>query len=143
MLSIDEAIAHEIEVTAIQRNNDKLNKTLGKSSPYYNTDCIKCAEEHDQIAEWLEELKFLKQWKSDIMDSFCKYDVSSFEELVANTRNKTIDDFVKFANTMPTVEEEDGEVRPMWLEEIAEQLKAGGNIELSEHSKSKGNRTGK
>ena len=39
--------------------------------------------------------------------------------------NKAIDDFVNFANTMPTVEEEDGEIRPMWLEEIAEQLKAG------------------
>ena len=94
-MTIDEAIAHEREVAAIQRNNDKLNKTLGKSSPYYNTDCIKCAEEHDQIAEWLEELKFLKQWKSDIMYSFCKYDVSSFEELIANARNKAIDDFVK------------------------------------------------
>ena len=57
--------------------------------------------------------------------------------------NRAIDDFVKFANTMPTVEEEDGEIRPMWLEEMAEQLKAGGNIELSEYSKSKGNRTGK
>ena len=41
--------------------------------------------------------------------------------------NKAIDDFVKFANTMPTVEEDDGTIRPMWLEEIAEKLKAGGN----------------
>ena len=40
--------------------------------------------------------------------------------------NRAIDDFVKFANTMPTVKEEDGTIRPMWLEEIAEQLKAGG-----------------
>ena len=56
--------------------------------------CIKCSEIHGQIAEWLEELRFLKQWKSDIMDSFCKYDVSSFEELIANARNKAIDDFV-------------------------------------------------
>ena len=40
--------------------------------------------------------------------------------------NKAIDDFVKFANTMPTVETEDGEIRPMWLEEMAEQLKEGG-----------------
>ena len=39
--------------------------------------------------------------------------------------NKAIDDFVKFANTMPTVDV-DGEIRPMWLEEMAEQLKAGG-----------------
>ena len=57
--------------------------------------------------------------------------------------NKAIDDFVNFANTMPTVETDDGEIRPMWLEEMAEQLKAGGNIELSEYSKIQGNRTGK
>ena len=36
---------------------------------------------------------------------------------------KGIDDFVKFVNTMPTVEEEDGTIRPMWLEEMAERLK--------------------
>ena len=41
--------------------------------------------------------------------------------------NKAIDDFVKFANTMPAVEQEDGEYRPMWLEEMAEQLKRGVN----------------
>ena len=33
-------------------------------------------------------------------------------------RNKAIDDFVRFANTTPTVESEDGTIRPMWLEEI-------------------------
>ena len=43
--------------------------------------------------------------------------------------NKAIDDFVKFANTMPTVEEKDGEIRPMWLEEMAERLKEGGDNE--------------
>ena len=59
-MTIDEAIEHAREVAEIQRNNDKLNKTLGKRSPYYNTDCIKCAEEHEQIAEWLEELKDIK-----------------------------------------------------------------------------------
>ena len=42
-------------------------------------------------------------------------------------RETAIDDFVRFANTMPTVEEEDGEIRPMWLEEIAEKLKAGAS----------------
>ena len=39
-----------------------------------------------------------------------------------NHDKEAIDDFVKFANTMPTVEEEDGEIRPMWLEEMEEQL---------------------
>ena len=67
----------------------------------YDAECnradldLSYAEDHEQVAEWLEELKFLKQWKSDIMDSFCKYDVSSFEELVVNAKNKAIDDFVK------------------------------------------------
>ena len=56
-MTIDEAIAHAREVAEIQRNNDKLNKTLGVISPYYNEDCIKCAEEHEQLADWLEELK--------------------------------------------------------------------------------------
>ena len=42
----------------------------------------------------LEDYKHIKQWKSDIMDSFCKYDVNGFEELVTNVRNKTIDDYM-------------------------------------------------
>ena len=84
-MTIDEAIAHEREVAAIQRNNDKLNKTLGKSSPYYNTDCIKCAEEHEQLAEWLEELKTyreigtVEECKNSVLDILKAY-------------NKAIDD---------------------------------------------------
>ena len=76
----------------------------------------------------LEELKFIRQWKSDIMDSFCKYDVSSFEELVTNTRNKAIDDFVK--------EYKSCDNRSIQCKKflncadcIAEQLKAGGENE--------------
>ncbi len=44
-------------------------------------------------AEWLEDYKHIKKWKSDVMDDFCRYDANSFEELVANARNKAIDDF--------------------------------------------------
>ena len=88
-MTLDEAIAHAREVAEEQR------KACDLAWVWDNPDNIKkCAEEHDQLAEWLEELKFLKQWKSDIMDSFCKYDVSSFEELVTNVRNKTIDDYM-------------------------------------------------
>ena len=88
--ALDEAIQHAREVAEIQRNNDKLNKTLGKSSPYYNTDCIKCAEEQEQIAEWLEELKAYKQ-NTDICpicDTYCSYLAEEFE----NGYNKAIDD---------------------------------------------------
>ena len=57
-------------------------------------------------------------------------DIYQAEEYVEQAYNKAIDDFVKFASDMPTVETEDGEIRPMWLEEMAEQLKAGGKNEL-------------
>lgn len=50
-------------------------------------------------------------------------DTYQAQEYVEQAYNKAIDDFVNFANTMPTVEEEDGTIRPMWLEEMAEKLK--------------------
>ena len=131
-MTIDEAISHAKEVAAIQRSNEKLNRTLGSASPYINETCLECAEEHEQLAEWLEELKAYKENQH-----------RSLRHMYEKGYNKALDDFIKFANTMPTVEEEDGTIRPMWLEEMAEQLKAGGNIELSEYSKSQGNRTGK
>lgn len=67
----------------------------------YDAECnradldLSYAEDNEQVAEWLEDYKHIRRWKSDIMEEFCRYDVSSFEELVANTRNKAIDDFIK------------------------------------------------
>ena len=72
-----------------------------------------------QIAEWLEELKVLRT-------TSCGYNKEDIELNRNAMYNKAIDDFVKFANTMPTVEEDDGTIRPMWLEEMAEKLKEGG-----------------
>ena len=122
-MTLDEAITHEKELAKeiyVEAMLCHANPDDGKLDS-----CIESGKYHEQLAWWLEDYKHMKQWKSDVMDDFCRYDVSSFEELVANARNKAIDDFVRLANTMPTVEEEDGEIRPMWLEEIAEQLKAG------------------
>ena len=135
MTSIDEAIAHEREVAEEQRKDNENCKYKSEygckgCADYYSKPCIECAEEHEQLAEWLEDYKRIKM-------------LIPIEQALKAEYNKALDDFVKFANTMPTVEAEDGEVRPMWLEEMAEQLKAGGNIELSEYSKSQGNRKGK
>lgn len=62
--------------------------------------CIHNAEENfekkENIADELEaELKFLRQWKSDVMNDFCKYDASSVEEIATNARNRGIDEFAK------------------------------------------------
>ena len=53
-------------------------------------------------------------------------DTYQAQEYVEQAYNKALDDFVRFASDMPIVEEEDGEIRPMRLKEMAEQLKAGG-----------------
>ena len=125
MLSIDEAIARERQQAKEQRNH------IGTWDDEYSKKCEVYAEEHEQIAEWLEELKFLRQWKSDIMDEFCKYDVSSFEELVTNTRNKAIDDFVKAIVDRGLSSNDDKYCITRYdnylkaIKEIAEQLKAG------------------
>ena len=92
MLSIDEAIAHARDVA--KRNREQWKNCHADRRDIEHQTCEQCAEEHEQLATWLEELKFIRQWKSDIMDEFCKYDVSSFEELVTNTRNKAIDDYM-------------------------------------------------
>ena len=124
-MTLDEAIAHAIKVAEEQR------KACDLAWIWDNPDNIKkCAEEHEQLAEWLEELKFLRQWKSDIMDSFCKYDVSSFEELVANARNKAIDDFAtKICEVLEEYQTGFNMVSManIWhfSRELAEQLKAG------------------
>ena len=94
-------------------------------------------------AEKIKTVVENKDYIAQLVNAVSKSMIEAFENLKIEDvnmfqlgYNKAIDDFVKFANTMPTVEAEDGEVIPMWLEEMAEQLKAGGNIELSEHSKS-------
>ena len=85
------------------------------------------AEEHEQIADWLEELKVIKEMDLSIPQHFTKEQSDWIKKYWINRNkefyNKALDDFVKFANTMPTVEEDDGTIRPMWLEEMAEQIK--------------------
>lgn len=73
------------------------------------------------------EAKIIKEMDLDIPQHFTK-EQSDWIKAYCIKRNmefynKAIDDFVKFANTMPTVEEVDGTIRPMWLEEMAEKLK--------------------
>ena len=71
-----------------------------------------------------EELKELRE-KNETLKALYEDARKEGNNLLKRERNKAIDDFVKFANTMPTVETEDGEIRPMRLEEMAEQLKEG------------------
>ena len=76
MLSIDEAIAHAREV-ASRKFDDKVH-------------CIRCAEEHEQLAEWLEELKTLRlllDWAIE-----CDFGLDSFPEEYAKYKHTLTDD---------------------------------------------------
>ena len=76
MLSIDEAIAHAREV-ASRKFDDRVH-------------CIKCSEEHEQLAEWLEELKALRlllDWAIE-----CDFGLDSFPEEYAKYKHTLTDD---------------------------------------------------
>ena len=72
MLSIDEAIAFERQ-QAKDKRNEHYTFGIQKSK--------EAAEEHEQLAEWLEELKMYRE--------------SSYGELYSMVYNKAIDDFVE------------------------------------------------
>ena len=62
-LTLEEAINHEKMMAQRKRWNGKFTKvSLGNEeiNKRFEADCIKDAEEHEQIAEWLEELKSYK-----------------------------------------------------------------------------------
>lgn len=54
-MTIDEAIAHAREVA--KRRMTECENHYDKDAHYYPIQRKKCAEEHIQLAEWLEELK--------------------------------------------------------------------------------------
>ena len=61
MMSLDEAIKHAEEVA-------EENQAIVDSCDYYGENmakCEKCAEEHRQLAEWLKELKQLREQSGD------------------------------------------------------------------------------
>lgn len=70
----------------------KLNKTLENASPYANESCEKCAKEHEQLAEWLEELK---QYRDT--NSICIHldaDSDEVKRLLHDAYSKALDDLM-------------------------------------------------
>ena len=118
MLSIDEAIAHAREVAEEQRKDNenceyKAEYGCKGCADYYSKPCIECAEEHEQLAEWLEELKDMRNLdKTNFSDGY----------------NRGIDDFLKEADaTFPM--QSDGTAVLRRLEKISDRLKGGGSSE--------------
>ena len=58
-MSIDEAIVHAREVA--ERNRKQYKNCPSDRIDIRHQTCEECAEEHEQLAEWLEELKAYRE----------------------------------------------------------------------------------
>lgn len=127
-MNLDEAIAHAREVA---EKNRKDYEWYSKNPKVWNDggkkqrECLSCAEEHEQLAEWLEEYKWLKKQK-EMFDPF------NFSLVCARKESyeKAIDDFAcymcnEFDGKNKDIEEHTGEYVIKRVHSIAEQLKEG------------------
>ena len=61
-MTLEEAIKHAEEVASEYRNTMVCGfNSTGTLVALPENDCIKCAEDHEQLAEWLKELKAYKE----------------------------------------------------------------------------------
>lgn len=95
MLNIDEAIKLERQVAKEQRDH------IGTYDYEYSKKCEVWAEEHEQIAKWLEELKDYQNKNKMVvhvdvenMDSI-KDKIEELSKYAENQYNKAIDDVLK------------------------------------------------
>ena len=121
--ALDEAIQHAREVAEIHRN-DIVPKENYHNMPWIdknNEASMRNAEEHEQLAEWLEELKEYKKNSNicPICDTYCSYLAEEFE----NGYNKAIDDCKEL--TFREVVYCDSLNDRTEFREMAEQLKVG------------------
>ena len=89
MLSIDEAIAHAREVAdtcEYEASKYDMCDSYEREVAYKEG---KCAEEHEQLAEWLEELKAIKDGSIPIIHG--KAELELHDKAI---RNEAIDDFI-------------------------------------------------
>ena len=82
-MMIDEAIAKYKEIT----NTDAICPV------HCNISCDKCVQESEQLAEWLEELKAIKDGSIPIIHGKAELELHDKE-----IYNKAIDDFVKLVH---------------------------------------------
>lgn len=107
-MTLDEAIAHAREVAEEQR------KACDLAWAWDNPDNIKkCAEEHEQLAKWLEELK---AYRASVFSG------DMTQKMLKEEYCKAVDDF---AESVKNLIADSSVIRFKDIDEIAEQLKAG------------------
>ena len=110
-MSIDEAIAHAREVASEQKRRSGICVQNNSECDKFSA-CLKCSEEHEQLAEWLEDYKRIKM-------------LIPIEQALKNEYNKAIDDLLGGMNQI-TYNCQDADELFEKICDLAEQLKAGG-----------------
>lgn len=60
-LTLNDAISHAKEVADMNYNDAEKFDSNDSVENYMKANCMKCAEQHEKLAEWLEELKSYKE----------------------------------------------------------------------------------
>ena len=68
-MNLDEAIKRAKEVASEQKRRSGLCATNDNECDKFSS-CIKCAEEHEQLAEWLTQLKEYQKLEKRLKDIF-------------------------------------------------------------------------
>ena len=127
MLSIDEAIARERQLAKEQRGH------IGTLDKEYSKKCEVYAEEHEQLAEWLEELKNYRDKNKMVVRIDCenmdsiKDKIEELSKYAESKYNKAIDDFTErlIEELSHTTLLKDGYYLENIIKPLAEQLKEG------------------
>ena len=127
--ALDEAIAHAREVAKRNRILLDSDELVQKSYDAYfdKLKCEKCADEHEQLVEWLEELK---EYREIGTVEECRNSVLN----IPKAYNKAIDDFVNACKEDILCQTFGLHING--IERIAEQLKAGGDDENTNQKES-------
>ena len=113
-MSIDEAIAHAREVTSEQKRRSGICVQNNSECDKFSA-CLKCSEEHEQLAEWLEELK---SYRASVFSG------DMTQKMLKEEYNKAIDDLLGGMNQI-TYNCQDADELFEKICDLAEQLKAG------------------
>lgn len=121
-MTIDEAIAHAREVVEKKYTEGML--CHANPDDGLLDGCIECAKEHEQLAEWLEELKEARK-------GFEENRKAGYKHGYSDGYNKAIDEF---ANTLiprltDAIYKKDVESMTNLINDVARELKAGGENE--------------
>ena len=119
MLSIDEEIAHAREKTKYDKCPTRMRYCCEMC--FHKPKCNEVAKEHEQLAEWLEELK---SYRASVFSGYMT------QKMLKEEYNKAIDDLLGGMNQI-TYNCQDADELFEKICDLAEQLKVGGENESS------------